>query len=97
MVKNLSLMISANSTNILENTPVETLEFGVEAVLIPVFTCLGLVGNILSIKVLLSPGIDMKVKIPENTGKYRKTHRSSVQNITKSNQFLIITNKGHLP
>ena len=76
MVKNLSLMISANSTNILENTPVETLEFGVEAVLIPVFTCLGLVGNILSIKVLLSPGIDMKVKIclPENTSEQCSKH-----------------------
>ena len=57
MFKNLSLMISANGTNIVENTPVERLEFGVEAVLIPVFTCLGLVGNILSIKVLLSQGI----------------------------------------
>ena len=76
MFKNLSLMISANGTNIVENTPVERLEFGVEAVLIPVFTCLGLVGNILSIKVLLSRGIDMKVKIviPENTSPQCSKH-----------------------
>jgi hypothetical protein len=37
------------------------MELIVEGVAIPVITALGLVGNILSIIVLHSPGIDMKV------------------------------------
>ena len=41
----------------------ERLEFAVEGILIPVLTCLGLVGNILSLTVLHSPGVDMKVNI----------------------------------
>ena len=39
-----------------------TMELLVEGVAIPTVTTLGLVGNILSIIVLHSPGIDMKVR-----------------------------------
>ena len=62
MDNNVSLLISSNGTNITENYQLDRLEFAVGSILIPVFTSLGLVGNVLSVKVLLSPGIDMKVK-----------------------------------
>ena len=39
------------------------MELVVEGVAIPIITTLGLVGNILSIIVLHSPGIDMKVRV----------------------------------
>ena len=39
------------------------MELVVEGVAIPVVTILGMVGNILSIIVLHSPGIDMKVRV----------------------------------
>ena len=42
------------------------MELVVEGVAIPVITTLGLVGNILSIIVLHSPGIDMKVNLKFN-------------------------------
>ena len=60
MVNNSSLMTSHNITNS-ENHELDSLEFVVEGILIPVLTFLGLVGNILSITVLHSPGVDMKV------------------------------------
>ena len=44
-----------------ENHELDSLEFVVEGILIPMLTCLGLVGNILAITVLHSPGVDMKV------------------------------------
>ena len=45
-----------------EENSLAGMELVVEGVAIPVITTLGLVGNILSIIVLHSPGIDMKVK-----------------------------------
>ena len=61
-MKNNSFLLTSD-TNITdsENHELESLEFAVEGILIPVLTCLGLVGNILSITVLHSPGVDMKV------------------------------------
>merc|ERR1712001_401651 len=67
---NSSLLSSHNITN--RENELEYLEFVVEGILIPVFTSLGLVGNILSIIVLHSPGVDMKVN-----------NIISLQNITK--------------
>ena len=64
MENNSSLLISDNITNS-ENNELEVLEFVVEGILIPVLGSLGLVGNILSIKVLHSPGVDMKVSRPK--------------------------------
>ena len=60
MKNNSSVLFSHNITNS-ENKELECFEFVVEGILIPVFSCLGLVGNILSITVLHSPGVDMKV------------------------------------
>ena len=45
-----------------EENSLAGMELVVEGVAIPVITTLGLVGNILSIIVLHSPGIDMKVE-----------------------------------
>lgn len=59
-MSNTSLVILHNNTDT-EDQYLAGLKFVVEGVLIPVLTSLGLVGNILSIKVLGSPGIDMKV------------------------------------
>ena len=59
MKNNSSLLSSPNITN--SENQLESLEFVVEGILIPVLACLGLVGNILSITVLHSPGVDMKV------------------------------------
>ena len=44
-----------------ENKELEKLKFAVEGILIPLLVSLGLVGNILSMKVLRSPEIEMKV------------------------------------
>ena len=60
MENNSILLTSANITDS-ENHELDSLEFVVEGILIPVLTFLGLVGNILSITVLHSPGVDMKV------------------------------------
>ena len=60
MENNSSLLTSPNITDS-DNHELESLEFVVEGILIPMLTCLGLVGNILSITVLHSPGVDMKV------------------------------------
>ena len=62
-MENNSFLVTSDTTNITdsENHELESLEFAVEGILIPVLTCLGLVGNILSLTVLHSPGVDMKV------------------------------------
>ena len=62
MENNSILLTSANITDS-ENHELDSLEFVVEGILIPVLTFLGLVGNILSITVLHSPGVDMKVNM----------------------------------
>ena len=64
MKNNSSLLSSPNITN--SENQLESLEFVVEGILIPVLTCLGLVGNILSITVLHSPGVDMKVNTKQD-------------------------------
>ena len=46
-----------------EENSLADMELVVEGVAIPVITTLGLVGNILSIIVLHTPGIDMKVNL----------------------------------
>ena len=48
--------------NISDSRLLATMELLVEGVAIPTVTTLGLVGNILFIVVLHSPGIDMKVR-----------------------------------
>ena len=63
MENNSSLLFSSHNTTNSEHDELESLEFVVEGILIPVLTCLGLVGNILSITVLHSPGVDMKVNM----------------------------------
>ena len=65
----LKLMDSMNNTQWeTEENSLADMELIVEGVAIPVITTLGLVGNILSIIVLHSPGIDMKVeKFKEQT------------------------------
>ena len=55
------LLNTMNNTHLEENSLAD-MELVVEGVVIPVITTLGLVGNILSIIVLHSPGIDMKVR-----------------------------------
>ena len=60
MKSNISLLFYDNYTNSGYNE-LEGLEFVVEGIAIPVLASLGIVGNILSIKVLHSPGVDMKV------------------------------------
>jgi hypothetical protein len=59
----LELLDSMNNTQWeTEENSLADMELVVEGVAIPVITTLGLVGNILSIIVLHSPGIDMKVE-----------------------------------
>ena len=64
-MENNSFLTSDNITDS-ENHELESLEFAVEGILIPILTCLGLVGNILSITVLHSPGVDMKVNTEQH-------------------------------
>ena len=64
-MENKSFLTSDNITDS-ENHELESLEFAVEGILIPILTCLGLVGNILSITVLHSPGVDMKVNTEQH-------------------------------
>ena len=49
-----------------EENSLAMMELVVEGVSIPVVTSLGMVGNILSVIVLHSPGIDMKVRLAKD-------------------------------
>ena len=60
-MENNSLLLTSHIITDSDVYELDSLEFVVEGILIPVLTCLGLVGNILSITVLHSPGVDMKV------------------------------------
>ena len=65
-MENNSFLLTSHNITDSENHELESLEFAVEGILIPILTCLGLVGNILSITVLHSPGVDMKVNTEQH-------------------------------